>query len=531
MKPLSQNLDKYRKDGCMPVSASCVIWNGPDIPCINLCKGDTIEDVVYQLATILCDITENVLDVTTLDFECLLVNGQCPPETLLETLQLLISNACTPPTPPDPPGPDPLPNVNLPECLWYVDGAGDTITALPLDEYVEYLASQICHIIADVFSINAVIASLNTRVTILEAAIGGGGGGGGGAITNIITQCLSGSVPGLTLPIATAFFNLEQKLCEYLELLGTLTEWQAMFNNICIDNTTILPCGTGTYGDIAGWIDNPISVAGSMNNLWLIVCKINDCISGTSVLPCVLVPPVSATLSNLTTTGCRVNWVAPTTPTSEAPLAYKIEVYTLIGITPLVTTTVGPTPSYYTIVSPSIVAGTEYIVKVYAVYDCGTSSSVQVQGILSDIPYVAKLFYNNGIDASTLETCSNPVSGIVTPFTETNREITISLKDSVGVPVINSGGPIETTIRISQDGCPGDPNTITDLLITIPTGSTFGVITYISSTRVYCPGAPTTGCITLNTNVDCWGGSELSGGGPLPATIGIDVSLSSLGTC
>lgn len=515
----------------MPISASCVVWNGPDIPCINLCKGDTIEDVVYELAKILCDITENVLDVTTLDFECLIVNGQCPPETLLETLQLLISNACTPPTPPDPPGPEPLPNVNLPECLWYVNGEGDTVTALPLDEYVEYLASQICQILADISSINAVITSLNTRVTILEAAIGGGGGGGGSAITNVTTQCLSGSAPGLTLPIATAFFNLEQKLCQYLALLGTVTEWQAMFDNICIDNTTALPCGTGTYGDIAGWIDNPISVAGSMNNLWLVVCKINDCISGTSDLPCVLVPPVSATLSNLTTTSCRVNWVAPTTPTSQAPLAYKIEVYALASTTPLVTTTVGPTPSYYNIVSPSIVAGTEYIVKVYAVYDCGTSSSVQVQGVLADLPYIAKLFYSNVITTTSPEICTNPVSGISTPFNERTSEIKISLKDSVGVAVVNSGGPIETTIRISQDNCGSNPPTVTDLVITIPTGTTFGTATYTQSTNVYCPGALTTGCITLITTVDCWGGSELSGGGPLPATIGIDVSLSSIGNC
>lgn len=529
MKPLSPNIDKYRKDGCMPISTSCVVWNGPDISCINLCKGDTIDEVVYELAKILCDITENVLDITTLDFECLLENGQCPPETLLETLQLLITNACTPPTPPDPPGPEPLPNVDLPECLWYVNGEGDTVTALPLDQYVEYLASQICQIIADISSITAVITSLNTRVTILEAAIGSGGGGGGGAITNITTKCLSGSTPGQVLPIATAFANLEQKLCEYLALLGTLTEWQAMFDNICIDTTTPLPCGTGTYGDLPGWISNPISVAGAMNNLWLTVCKLNDCLSVTTDLPCVLVPPVSASLSNLTTTSCRVNWIGPSTPTSEAPIAYKVEVYTLTGVTPLSTITVGPTPLYYNIVSPSIVAGDEYIVKVYAVYECGTSSPVQTQGVLKDLPYVAKLFYENSTTAASPEICTNPVSGISTPYNEITRQITIRLKDGSGNPVTNTGAPIETTIRISKNVCTG-PNVETDLIITINTGLSLGTATYISSENIYCPG-PSTGCQLSTTNVDCWGGSELSGGGALPVTIGIDSSLSSLGTC
>ena len=49
MKPL--NLDKST---CNPISSNCVIWGGPDIECINLCKGDTITDVTYKLALELC---------------------------------------------------------------------------------------------------------------------------------------------------------------------------------------------------------------------------------------------------------------------------------------------------------------------------------------------------------------------------------------------------------------------------------------------------------------------------------------------
>ena len=75
---------------------------------IDLCKGDTIDVVIYELALILCDITQNVLDISTLDFECLLVDGQCEPDTLLETLQLIISHICLPPDP-IPPRPFPMP--------------------------------------------------------------------------------------------------------------------------------------------------------------------------------------------------------------------------------------------------------------------------------------------------------------------------------------------------------------------------------------------------------------------------------------
>ena len=46
MKPL--NLDNKP---CSPISSNCVIWQGPDIPCIKLCTGDTVSDVVAKLAT------------------------------------------------------------------------------------------------------------------------------------------------------------------------------------------------------------------------------------------------------------------------------------------------------------------------------------------------------------------------------------------------------------------------------------------------------------------------------------------------
>ena len=40
MKPL--NLDNKP---CSPISSNCVVWQGPDIPCIQLCTGDTVSDV------------------------------------------------------------------------------------------------------------------------------------------------------------------------------------------------------------------------------------------------------------------------------------------------------------------------------------------------------------------------------------------------------------------------------------------------------------------------------------------------------
>jgi hypothetical protein len=529
MKPISPNASKYGKNGCMPVSASCVVWNGPDISCINLCSGDTIDVVVYQLAQILCDITENVLDVSTLDFQCLLAPGQAEPDTLLETLQLIITNACTPdPTPPPTP-PTPLPNVQLPDCLYYVNGEGDTVTALPLDEYAAYLASIICRLIADINSINAVITTINSRVTILESIVGGGGGSA--PVSTVVTQCLSNNtLPGETLPIDVAFYNLEQRLCEYTGLLGSITSWQNMLNNVCIDSDTPQPCGTAgaTYGDVPGWIPNVQTVADAMTNLWLVVCTLNDCITSTpGPVPCVPIPPVSVTISSITTMGATITWVAPLTTGVQAPIAYKIEVFDIANtIPPLISTIVADTPLSYQILDPAITPDAEYIVKVSAIYDCGTSTPTVTQGFLKENAYVAKLHYTNAPLEPNSDTCVNPVTSTTTNFYEQQDTITIELQDNSGNPMVNTGLPIQTTIRLEYDGCTGIVEE--DLVITIATGSSYGSVTYTSESVVYCVGL---GCIPVSRTVFCWAGSELSSGAALPTTIGIDTSLSGLGTC
>ena len=41
-------------NGCDNISSNCVIWQGPDIACINLCSGDSVSEVVSKLATEVC---------------------------------------------------------------------------------------------------------------------------------------------------------------------------------------------------------------------------------------------------------------------------------------------------------------------------------------------------------------------------------------------------------------------------------------------------------------------------------------------
>ena len=87
MKPT--NLDEH---GCDPISSNCVIWQGPDIDCINLCKGDTVSDVVFKLATELCDLMDT-FKISNYDLTCLGL-AECTPKTFQELIQLLIEKIC-----------------------------------------------------------------------------------------------------------------------------------------------------------------------------------------------------------------------------------------------------------------------------------------------------------------------------------------------------------------------------------------------------------------------------------------------------
>mgnify|MGYP003670327522 FL=1 len=80
MKPL--NLDN---SPCSPISSNCVVWQGPDISCINLCTGDTVSDVVSAMAKELCTILDS-LKVTNYDLTCF-NSTACGPEDFNALIQ------------------------------------------------------------------------------------------------------------------------------------------------------------------------------------------------------------------------------------------------------------------------------------------------------------------------------------------------------------------------------------------------------------------------------------------------------------
>ena len=172
MRPL--NLDN---SPCTPTSSNCVIWAGPNIPCIKLCTGDTISDVVFKLATELCTLLDQT-NITTYDLSCFNL-AACPPTTFDQLIQFLIERICA------------LENITptTTTTTTTTTSAGKSATADPvvsgylltaapclgggtvgLIDYVNIIATRICDIVTQISIITAEINSLDIRVTALETA-------------------------------------------------------------------------------------------------------------------------------------------------------------------------------------------------------------------------------------------------------------------------------------------------------------------------------------------------------------------------
>lgn len=256
MKPL--NLDNRP---CSPISSNCVIWQGPDIACINLCAGDSVSDVVYKLATELCTIMDQ-LKVSNYDLTCLGINT-CPPADFQDLIQLLINKICEAngivvETPKASGCPDCV--VSVAPC--FVEG---TQTTMQLVDYVQMIANRICSILDQLDVINNQITNLDIRVTVLENTPPPTF-----TLPSIDTGCLGLYMGGLTsAPIDQVLDTLVNDTtigyCSLINATGLGSEILAVLEPLCTLSTTIT--------SDPNWIASPQTLADAVNNIWVALCN------------------------------------------------------------------------------------------------------------------------------------------------------------------------------------------------------------------------------------------------------------------
>lgn len=296
MKPLNS-----KEAGCNPISSNCVIWQGADIPCMDLCKGDTISDVTNKLATELCQILD-VLKVSAYDLSCFNLTS-CAPETFTEFIQFLISRICnletctgcapgcdtTPVVPGTPTAGCPDCMMNLASCFYFTNGLGDEVTTLQMQDYITAIGNKICYILQATGLTNTVVAAqgdrigkLETEVTILQT-------NPPVQFQNMNTCILPTQQNGYPLDIIVS--QLAINFCQLQSELGTVANMQYAEIQQCanLNNSPRLGVSGGTpppMSTIPGWTISVETLSDSIANMWLTICDLRAAVQNIQLNCC-----------------------------------------------------------------------------------------------------------------------------------------------------------------------------------------------------------------------------------------------------
>ena len=270
MKPI--NLDN---SSCNPISSNCVIWQGPDIPCIKLCTGDSVTDVVYALATELCTIVDQV-NISTLDLSCLDIITGTPTNTN-QLLQILIDKICelnnvsSTPT---------LGGSSCPtDCIVPVAGCLqiDGQTTMKLLDYVQLIGNKICLLLDSISTINSSLTDLINRVIELESVPPTPPF----VLPSVVPDCTlaDGSVvEGVSYPlniILTALINDDNHgYCALLGATGQPSQIETAYSTAPINGSAISYTNctlTLEQYFASSWFASPNNLSQSFTNLWLVV--------------------------------------------------------------------------------------------------------------------------------------------------------------------------------------------------------------------------------------------------------------------
>ena len=350
MKPLN-----YDNSPCSPTSSNCVIWQGPDLHIIKLCKGDTISDVIASLATELAIVMDQ-LSITNYDLSCFELVG-CKPETYQELLQFLIEQICLSQglstTDTTVKSDDVL--ITVAPCF-IVNG----ITVMTLIDYVTAIGNKLCDIVDQIAVINNTLNEYNIRITTLENAVIPTY-----TLPSITVDCtlqnspLVGSgTPGLPIDqILSILINDDTYgYCALRTALGLPANLNAAVLSQCILNSDI-QLSTGTaWSTNPNWDQTPTTVADAINNIWLVICDYYDFLSNIDNVVVAAgegISVTSATVSNVTTYTVTNNYLETFTANLTIEDVYDPRSGVIPSVSPASVdgVTDGQTISEYTLVS------------------------------------------------------------------------------------------------------------------------------------------------------------------------------------
>jgi len=304
MKPLNKD-----EPGCNYTSSNCVIWQGPDLDCIKLCKGDSISDVVAKLATELCSVME-LLDVVNYDLTCLDVKPVAP-NNFHDFLQLLIDTICALQTATGVITPvSVVTDAQMPvaRIFEYTDAYGNLVTTMPLPNYTTAIGNEVNTQHNQIAVLETVTAVHTSQIEVVQNEI---------ASIPVATDTLvvpnDCILPAVPTPVEDVVTAMSLILCTLQAATGTPTEIYTAVSKQCsglalqqtLSNSLI------TYNGISGWNTAMNNGAAALNNIELVLCDVISairtvqlcCNNGCSSIALALYSTVTGTDINMFLTG------------------------------------------------------------------------------------------------------------------------------------------------------------------------------------------------------------------------------------
>lgn len=263
------------------VSSDTIVWEGPNIPCIELCTGDRVSNVIVKIAEKLCTLVDNVDELKDLDYSCIIesldyTGPLTKPEnfSLKLLFQLLLDNDCK------------LQDL-INSALKSSSSSNINIQGLKLNcitNEILNLCGQIPETLEVVKVLQAIInilcgvvdsvADILIRLITLEAKFESlGDPGDGGYIEPSITSCLS-PLDGSNNPIPSLMRDhivnvTDPAICNLNAIVGNKTDLDNLLSSQCL----------GDYISNTSVNQNASNIAQAAANKEVIICNLLERIS------------------------------------------------------------------------------------------------------------------------------------------------------------------------------------------------------------------------------------------------------------
>lgn len=252
--------------GCgKPTTTECVYWQGENIECLGIERGQKLSVSVKKVADEVCALAD-MLNLEDIQLKCLFdicISCPEPEKTLKIVLQLLINKLCTL---------DELVKelsgataaeeavlIRLASCFQYTTSEGDLVVELPHEEYTRRIANEVCTIKItlsslenDIQSLNDELNDLTARVVTLESSS-----------DEVSSDCLFTGVRS----IPEAIDLLDTAFCQTRTSVGLPTAINKAIAEQCPELNAELSTNPN-------WNLSPANLAQAVQNLWIAFCAL-----------------------------------------------------------------------------------------------------------------------------------------------------------------------------------------------------------------------------------------------------------------